>query len=74
VRSNGPAFERRPLSSMSINRSLGHLVECAFPWTLFREYFATVGHTLPILSVINYFKIYFMHSFTILSFYCLMEG
>jgi hypothetical protein len=50
------AFECRPLSSMSINRSLGHLVECAFLWTIFREQLAPVGLALPILFVTTYYK------------------
>jgi hypothetical protein len=63
-----------PLSSMSINRSLGHLVECPFLWAIFREYFAIVGHILPILFVTTYYKVYFMHYFIFISLYCLMEG
>jgi hypothetical protein len=68
------AFERRPISSMSINRSLGHLVECAFLWAIFREHFATFGHALPILFINTYYKVYFMHYFIFISLYCLMGG
>jgi hypothetical protein len=65
-------FEHKPLSSMSINRSLGHLVEIAFLWAIFREHFATVGHALPILFVNTYSKVYFMQSFIFISLYYLM--
>jgi hypothetical protein len=68
------AFERRPLSNMSINRSLGHLVECAFLWAIFREQLAPVGLALPILFVTTYYKVYFMHYFIFISLYCLMGG
>jgi hypothetical protein len=68
------AFERRPISSMSINRPLGHLVESVFLWEIFRECFAIVGHTLPILFVNTYSKVYFMQSFSFISLYYLMGG
>jgi hypothetical protein len=68
------AFERKPLSSMPINRPLGHLVEIVFLWAIFRECFAIVGHTLPSLFVNAYSKIYFMHSFIFIPLYYLMGG
>jgi hypothetical protein len=68
------AFERKPISSMSINRPLGHLVERVFLWATFRECFAIVGHTLPNLFVNTYSKIYFMHSFIFIPLYYIMGG
>jgi hypothetical protein len=59
---------------MSINKSLGHLVECAFLWAIFREQLAPVGLALPILFVTTYYKVYFMHYFIFISLYCLMGG
>jgi hypothetical protein len=67
-------FESRPISSMSINRLLGHLVDISFFWAIFRECFAIVGHTLPTLFVNTYSKVYFMQSFIFISLYYLMGG
>jgi hypothetical protein len=44
---------------MSINRSFGHLVECAFLWAIFREQLAPVGLALPILFVTTYYTVLF---------------
>jgi hypothetical protein len=59
---------------MPINKPFGHLVELAFLWAIFRECFAIVGHTLPILFVNTYSKVYFMQSFIFISLYYLMGG
>jgi hypothetical protein len=73
VRSNAlPAFERRSVTCQSINRSLSSFGrEFSF---FFREHFATVGHALPLLSVIIYFEVILMHSFTLYLLYCSMGG
>jgi hypothetical protein len=77
------AFERKACVQtqvyfqMSINRPLGHLVEIVlffFLWAIFRECFAIVGHTLPILFVNIYSPVYFMQSISFILLYYLMGG